>query len=78
MSADGCGGCAGLGAHRRWCEAVVGRAASRFGPMSERVESMGDEIGGNNPGMANRCYELAARLRAWADELAELARRGQE
>lgn len=73
-----CGGCRNLGAHKRWCRTQVGMLAAIYGPMGERVEQMGDTIGGNNPGMANRCYELAGRLRSWANELAEQARRGWE
>lgn len=74
-AAEPCGGCQGLGRHKRWCHAVVGRAASVYGPMSERVEAMGDTVGSNNPGLANRYYDLAARTRAWATELAEKSER---
>lgn len=71
MRDPACGGCRGEGAHRRWCPAVVGLAASIYGPMAEELETMGDRIGPNNPGLANRAYDLSGRVRAWARELAE-------
>ena len=35
--AEGCGGCHGLGAHRRWCPTVVGTAAKGTAPMARLI-----------------------------------------
>lgn len=63
-----CGGCSGLGSHRRWCSAVVGLAASQWGKMSEEADSLGDRIGGNAPHVANMAYTLASELLLRATE----------
>lgn len=63
-----CGGCAGLGAHRRWCPAEVGEQAAYFGQLSEKAESLGDSIGPNDMGAANVAWQLAATLGARAIE----------
>lgn len=65
MAAD-CGGCAGLGAHRRWCRAKVGLNASVYGPMGERLNEMADQVGANNAGLASALYALSAEMREWA------------
>jgi len=62
-----CGGCEGLGSHRRWCRAVVGTMAASVGPYGDTLGSLGDLIGANNPGLANQAYALAAEVRAWAE-----------
>ena len=64
-----CGGCAGRGSHRRWCPAVVGASAARWGEMSEQVESLADRVGGNEPAAANALYHAAKLLRQKAVEL---------
>ncbi len=69
-----CGGCQGLGSHQRWCRVVVGVAASVYGPMGEQLETMGDTVGSNNTGIANRLYGLSAEVRAWAEQQAEAYR----
>lgn len=61
-----CGGCQGVGAHRRWCRAVVGLSASIYGPMSEQLGSMGDTVGPNNKDLANRLWALSGDMREWA------------
>lgn len=57
-----CGGCAGMGAHKRWCPVVVGAEASRRGKWSEQIESLGDTVGSNNPIAANHLYRAAGLL----------------
>lgn len=63
-----CGGCQGLGSHWRWCPEVVGFAANHWGVMSERIGSMADSVGGNNPGAANHLYAASALLREMAND----------
>jgi hypothetical protein len=63
-----CGGCAGLGAHRRWCPYAVGETAAYFGQLSERAESLGDSIGPNDKGAANMAWQVAAILRQRAED----------
>jgi hypothetical protein len=57
-----CGGCISLGSHRRWCSVVVGKHASQLGRLSEHLESIGDQIGSNNPIAANHCYKASTLL----------------
>lgn len=66
-----CGGCQGKGAHRRYCPAVVGRHAAMRGRWSQRCEDLADEIGANDPGAANRLYQLAGQFRTEAMTFAE-------
>lgn len=61
-----CGGCAGEGRHRRWCPWVVGARASRYGEMAAQADALADQIGGNEPDLANIAYDLAGRLRGIA------------
>jgi hypothetical protein len=60
---EDCGGCAGLGSHRRWCIAVVGMFAAWFGAMAEQAEHMADQVGANEPGAANHLYIAAGLIR---------------
>lgn len=67
---EGCGGCAGLGSHRRHC-----RHNPKYHPwlkFAEMAESIGDTIGPNDMGLANRAYQLggAIRQRCITDALA--------
>lgn len=64
-----CGGCNNQGAHRRWCRAKVGLQASIYGPMAEQLESMGDTVGPNDFGIANRLWALSGDMRAWAQTM---------
>jgi len=57
-----CGGCEGLGSHRRWCPEVVGEAASYLGLKSEEAEHLGDLVGANCAGAANALYRAAGLL----------------
>ena len=66
-----CGGCEGKGAHIAWCPAVVGPLAAHWGRLSRQADGLADQIGSNDPGSANMCYQVAARLRAMANERAE-------
>lgn len=68
MAEHDCGGCRGEGAHRRWCSNAVGLSASLFGSLAEQVESVGDRIGPNDMGLANRAWSLSAGLRTRAIE----------
>lgn len=63
-----CGGCAGLGSHRRWCEAAVGRAASILGRQAEQAEALGDQVGPNEMAAANHLWAAASLLRKAAAE----------
>ena len=62
-----CGGCEGLGAHRRWCPVDVGERAAYFGQLSEQAEALGDRIGPNDMGAANTAWQLASHLRTVAE-----------
>lgn len=55
-----------MGAHRRWCEAAVGRHASIMGKQAERAESLGDSVGPNEMGAANHLWAAASLLREGA------------
>lgn len=67
---DECGGCQGIGRHKRWCEAVVGRSAAFLGGLSERADSLGDTVGGNVPVAANHLWIAAKLLSTEANALA--------
>lgn len=71
LRADECGGCAGMGSHKRWCEAVVGRHAHMLGKWSERAESLGDSVGPNEMGAANHLWAAAGLLRVAAVKRAD-------
>jgi hypothetical protein len=66
-----CGGCLGMGSHKRWCVAVVGPHAAYLGRLSEQAESLGDSIGPNEMGAANHVWAASALLRAAAELRAE-------
>lgn len=68
---DFCGGCVGMGSHWRWCPEAVGRTAHLYGVLSEKAESLGDQVGGNDPGVANMLYAAGAQLRQRALEAKE-------
>lgn len=63
-----CGGCEGIGAHWRWCPAVVGESASRWGQRAQEAENLADTVGANEPGAANHLYAAAGLLRALAEK----------
>lgn len=78
MTRRECGGCSGQGAHRRWCEVVVGPHAAYFGRLAEQAESLGDSVGPNEMGAANQLWGAASLLRAAANQRAkEYAQRAQ-
>lgn len=58
---DACGGCAGLGSHRRHCR--HNPAYDRRIEWADKAEHLGDMIGPNNMGAANHCYAAAGALR---------------
>lgn len=62
LRADECGGCAGMGSHKRWCEAAVGRHAAMLGRWSQRADSLGDDVGPNEMGASNHLWAAAALL----------------
>lgn len=61
-----CGGCAGLGSHRRWCPAVVGAHAARIGQIAEALEDLGDTL---PHALANDCWRLSAEATAVVVEI---------
>jgi hypothetical protein len=56
-----CGGCQGLGAHRRYCPQHPDYHPWRV--LADRAEDIGDRIGGSDPGLANQAYFLAGAIR---------------
>lgn len=63
--AEGCGGCHGLGSHRRWCPVVVGATAARIGQMGDDLDDLGDIL---PPALANAAWVLGAQLRFLAEQ----------
>ena len=61
-----CGGCLGLGAHRRWCPAEVGWQASNYGRWSEICENIADSVGANDVKISNTLYNVSLMLREHA------------
>lgn len=70
MTVRECGGCAGLGAHRRWCSVVVGPRAALLGPLGEQADALADVVGSNSAEAANLLYGAAAVLRDAARDAA--------
>lgn len=56
-----CGGCQGLGSHRRHCPRNPNYDIRLM--WADRAEDIGDSIGPNNMGAANHCYTAAGLLR---------------
>lgn len=56
-----CGGCQGLGSHRRHCPRSP--TYNRWLELADQAEDLGDRIGSNDMGAANMAYGLAGRLR---------------
>jgi len=56
-----CGGCSGLGSHRRHCPRNP--AYDRRLELADRAEDLGDRIGSNNMAAGNHCYFAAGLLR---------------
>lgn len=61
MTDAGCGGCRGLGNHRRYCPRHPEYHPWR--QLADRAADIGDTIGSNDPGIANKAYALAAQIR---------------
>jgi hypothetical protein len=57
---EGCGGCRGVGAHRKHCPRHPNYHPWRR--LADQAESIGDSIG--EPGLANRAWDLAGRIKA--------------
>ena len=74
-----CGGCMGLGSHKRWCVTVVGKAASLLGPWSEQVEMWGDRIGGvpHSQDSANMLYSFASVIESRAHKARQMHQEGK-
>lgn len=62
MEGRECGGCQGLGSHRHHCPRHPDYHPWRL--LADQAENIGDTIGGNDPGLANRAYDLSVRIRA--------------
>lgn len=60
MASEDCGGCRGEGAHRKYCEAVVGPVAQIYGRWAQQVEGIGDSCG--MPEAANMLWSAAGYL----------------
>lgn len=61
MSAEMCGGCQGIGSHRRHC-----RRNPDFDhrlELADKLDSLGDDVGGYHHGAANLIYEAEGILR---------------
>lgn len=56
-----CGGCAGLGSHRRHCPHSP--TYNRWLELADRAEDLGDQIGSNDTQAANHAYAIAGHLR---------------
>lgn len=67
---SGCGGCAGLGAHKRWCHSAVGHIAAHYGVLAEQAEDLAD--------VADIMYAAASKLHAIAAAEAERWQEQQE
>lgn len=55
-----CGGCRGLGAHQRFCPRHPDYHPWRR--LAAMAEDIGDGIGSNDPGLANRAYALSGAI----------------
>lgn len=62
----GCGGCEGIGSHRRHCPRNPNY--DRRLEWADAAEQLGDRIGPNNYAAANYCYAAAGLLREEARE----------
>ena len=56
-----CGGCKGIGSHRRHCRKNPDYSRER--EWADEAENLGDQIGPNNMAAANACYRAAGLLR---------------
>ena len=56
-----CGGCKGVGAHKRHCRRNPNYEYRL--ELADRLDSLGDAIGSNDPGSANLVYLAESRLR---------------
>lgn len=72
----GCGGCQGLGAHQKLCPNNPNWTL--YLRPAVMAEDIGDTIGSNDPGLANRAYDLASRIKAKHRETLEERRARQE
>jgi hypothetical protein len=60
-----CGGCQGLGSHRRHCKQNPDYSRER--EWADQAEDLGDMVGPNCMGAANALYRAAGLLRDQAD-----------
>ena len=67
-----CGGGQGLGSHRGWCAASVGRSASFLGGLSQQADHLPDTVGSNDTAAANAPYLAASNLRTRAEGFANV------
>jgi hypothetical protein len=56
-----CGGCNGQGSHRRYCPRHPDYHPWKV--LAAMAEDIGDRIGGNDPGLANRAYQLSGLIK---------------
>lgn len=62
VTTERCGGCQDIGSHRRHCRKNPNY--NRYLELADRAENLGDEIGANDPGLANIAYRLSGLLKA--------------
>ena len=78
--ANTCGGCQGLGSHRRFCPRHPEYHPWR--QLAQMAEDIGDRIGSNDPGIANRAYALAGLIKEaipahpWRSHVTSLGEKG--
>ena len=58
--ANRCGGCIGIGNHRKFCPNHPDYHPWKR--LAQMANDIGDTIGGNDPGLANAAYQLEARI----------------
>lgn len=56
-----CGGCLGIGAHRKYCPHHPNWHPWR--QLADRAEDIGDRIGSNDTEIANTAYYLSSMIR---------------
>jgi hypothetical protein len=61
VSTTECGGCRGIGSHRRFCPHHPDYHPWK--QLAQMAEDIGDRIGSNDTGLANRAYALSGAIK---------------